>query len=213
VNDHDHSTLVLDAVEDGLDGVTMPTSAREIVAAGRARRRNRRALEATGVVAVAAIIAGVSMHGGGVGGNSTDGVHIRTIAYSVDSQPDGTVKATWSKQRYFDDHDGLEKALRDAGFPVVMKSGEFCKAPGASDSELDASGVGAGVGDVMHGDRDAEDEVIFTFDPAQLPADTELFIGYFTPEQRAANGRVGSIERLVPQDTALTCTTVVPTLG
>jgi len=209
VTDRDN-TVVLDAVEDAFARVTMTTPASAIVAAGRVRRRRRRMVQVGGLAAVAAMTTGVVVQGGG--GTDRDGVHIRTIAYTVDSQPDGTVVATWSKARYFADPDGLERALHQAGFPVRIESGRFCAAPGASDDELDASGVGAGVREVMRG-QEHDGDVTFTFDPAAVPEGHELFIGYLTEAQRAASGHVGSIERLVPADIELTCTDEVPRLG
>jgi hypothetical protein len=44
-----------------------------------------------------------------------------------------------------------------------------------------------------------------------MPPGTQLFIGYLTPAQLAAvGGNPGSVERLVPTGTPLTCTTEPP---
>ncbi len=56
-------------------------------------------------------------------------VHIVTAAYTVESQPNGSVTVTWTKQGYFQDPSGLQAALQKAGFPVLVKVGEFCKGP------------------------------------------------------------------------------------
>jgi hypothetical protein len=61
----------------------------------------------------------------------------------VDRNLDGTVEVTWDKQRYFDNREGLQAALREAGFPVLIKVGEFCKGPN-DDGTLDPSGTGPG---------------------------------------------------------------------
>jgi hypothetical protein len=78
----------------------MRTPIDEIVTVGRARRRRRRvAYAATGVVAVTGIALGVPVlshpstapPGPGL---SAGGVHIRTAAFALDSQADGTLRAT-----------------------------------------------------------------------------------------------------------------------
>jgi hypothetical protein len=137
-------------------------------------------------------------------------VHIRTAAFTVDSYTDGTIHVTWDKSQYFQDHAGLQQALRAAGFPVLVKEGVFCKGPG-DNGYLDPSGVGPGVGRVMQGERQADGTVVFVFTPSAMPAGDELFIGYLSPSQLAVtHGQPGSVERLVPADVPLTCTTQPP---
>ncbi|GAB3900090.1 hypothetical protein GCM10029964_086950 [Kibdelosporangium lantanae] len=62
----------------------------------------------------------------------------------------------------------------------------------------------------MKGKRNAGGKVTFVFTPSAMPAGMQLFIGYLTPAQQAANGRLGSVERLVPTGAPLTCTTDAP---
>ncbi|MEU6141588.1 hypothetical protein ABZ848_14620 [Streptomyces sp. NPDC047081] len=216
-----YDTAVLDALKESLAEVGLDTSVEQIVAGGRARRRRRRiGLTACATAVAAGLALGVPSYGHpSTAPPSTElatgagTVHIRTAAYTVDSLKDGSVRVSWDKQAYFDDHAGLERALHDAGFPVIIKVGEFCKGPG-DDQKLDDSGVGEGVDQVMKGRRAADDRVTFDFLPDAMPADTELFIGYLTPEQlRTTDGRPGSVERLVPTDTALTCSTQLPDFG
>jgi hypothetical protein len=103
-------------------------------------------------------------------------VHIRTAAFTVDSYTDGTIHVTWDKSQYFQHHAGLQQALRDAGFPVLIKEGTFCKGP-HDNGYLSPSGVGPGIGQVMRGERQAHGTVVFVFTPAAMPAGKELFIG------------------------------------
>jgi hypothetical protein len=211
----DHDTDVLDALKDSLNHIGMHTPAEQIVAAGRRRRRRRIAGTAAGVAAGAAAITGVTLGlttptGPATTGNTVGGVHVRTIAYTVDSRTDGTVRVTWDKQRYFQDHDGLQAALRKAGFPVLIKVGEFCRGP-QDLATLDPSGVGPGVEQVMRGESGGNGEVTFVFTPAAMPAGRQLFIGYLSPAQlTAVGGNPGSVERLVPAQGPLTCTTEPP---
>jgi hypothetical protein len=212
------ASAVLDTLKDSLNHVGMHAPAEQIVAAGRARQRRRLAGTAAGVVAGAAAITGLTLGlTAPVGPATTDatgtavgGVHIRTVAYTVDSQNDGTVRVTWDKQRYFEDHEGLQAALRAAGFPVLIKVGEFCRGPQDAGT-LSPSGVGPGVEKVMNGERGSNGRVTFVFTPAAMPAGTQLFIGYLSPAQLAAvGGNPGSVERLVPTGVPLTCTTEPP---
>lgn len=137
-------------------------------------------------------------------------VHIRTAAFTVDSYTDGTIHVTWDKSKYFQDRAGLQQALRAAGFPVLIKEGVFCKGPG-DNGYLDPSGVGPGVSRVMTGERQADSSVVFVFTPSAMPAGDELFIGYLSSSQLAVtHGQPGSVERLVPTDVPLTCTTQPP---
>jgi hypothetical protein len=217
VNDHDtESALVLAKVRDAFDGVTMATALSDIVTNGQARRRRRRLLRAVAITSVAALAAvGIAIAARPAPASriatadGASGLHIQTVAYTLDTQPDGTIKVTWTKQAYVQDPGGLQGALRRAGFPVLIKVGEFCKGP-ADDGYLDPSGQGHGVDTVMQASG-AGSDVVFTFKPAAMPPGTELFIGYLSPAQLAVtHGRPGSVERLVPTGTTLVCTTQAP---
>ncbi len=217
MNDQDtDSAVVLATVKDAFDGVTMPTPLSDIVIRGQARRRRRRAARvgavSSAVAVVAASIAIVAWPTppppAGTAHGSTD-LEVRTVAYTLDKHPDGTVTLTWTKQAYIDDPAGLQAALRRVGFPVLIKVGEFCKGP-SDDGYLDASGQGRGVDAVLRATRSGSD-VVFTFYPSAMPADTELFIGYLSPAQLAVTGgRPGSVERLVPTNAPLDCNTQAP---
>lgn len=221
MTDHNpESASVLTAIHDAFEAVTMPTPLGVLVAeAGARRRRRRRTMTAaTALAAVTALAVGVVGHGqtstrsAAPAALAAQGqpVHIVTAAYSVDTQPNGTVTVTWTKQDYFQDPSGLQAALQKAGFPVLVKVGEFCMGPG-DDGSLDPSGQGRGVDQVMQASSSSNDHVVFTFNRSALPAGTELFIGYLSPAQLAiTHGLPGSVERLVPTNTTLSCTTQAP---
>lgn len=208
---------VLNALKDSLDGITMPTPVERIEAAGRTRRNRRRVVGTTAVAAAAALAVGVPALGNPStappsAGDSTGAgsVHIQTAAYTVDTKTDGTLVATWDKDAYFSDHAGLERALRRAGFPVLIKEGVFCKGP-HDDGKLTPSGSGPGVSNVMKGERNKDGRVTFTFTPAAMPAGKQLFIGYLDPAQLVSvHMNPGSVERIVPAHGPLTCTTTPP---
>jgi hypothetical protein len=167
-----------------------------------------------GLAAAAAggVVAGLSSGSpAGAGLSAAAGpVHIHTAAFTVDSYTDGTIHVTWAKSRYFQNRQGLQQALRAAGFPVLIKEGVFCKGP-QDNGYLDASGEGAGVSEVMRGEGQAGGTVVFVFTPSAMSSGEELFIGYLSPSQLAVtHGRPASVERLVPTGAALTCTTQPP---
>ncbi len=209
---NEHDTGVLDTLRDAMDGVTMSTPVEQIVSTGRTRRQHRRlALVAAGTVAVTGLALGVATLANPSAAPPTagGGVHVRTVAFTVDTMTDGTIQVTWTKRRMQEDPAGLEAALRQAGFPVLMKVGEFCIGPG--DDPTLVHGSGPGVDAVVRPLQDTGDDVTFVFDPAAVPAGRQLFIGYLNPAQlEITGGRPGSIERLVPTDVPLTCTTDVP---
>ena len=217
MSNHD-TDATLSALKDSMDGVTMHTPVERIETEGRARRRRRRAVvSATGVVAVTGLALGVpalshpsTAPPGARLSTGAGSVHIHTAAFTLDSQADGTLRVSWDKQRYFQDHAGLERALRAAGFPVLVKDGVFCKGP-QDDGYLSPSGSGHGVERVMHGDRQSNGRVDLVFDPSAMPAGKQLFIGYLSPSQLAAvHGNPGSVERLVPTGVPLKCDTQAP---
>ena len=213
------STAVLDAVREGLDGVVMTAPVATVIATGRSRRRRRQARTA-GLTATAALLVGVPVAalssspsaGRGAPNGTGTGVlsNVEPAAYVVRAQANGDVTVTWTKQGYFSDPAGLQNALRNAGFPVLVKVGEFCRGP-QDDAALDPSGVGAGVADVMRASDNASGQAVFTFVRSALPAHIELFIGYLNAAQLAiTQGAPGSVERIVPTGTDLVCTTQAP---
>ena len=216
MNDQD----VLTRVGDAVSSVHMHTAVDDIMRAGDSRRRRRRttrttfAVVATGLAA--AVVATVTVSGNGDETHTpasaalgTQHLNLRTVAYTITTNADGTV-TVWTKQAYFKDPTGLQAALRNAGFPVLIKVGEFCRGPN-DDGFLDPSGQGRGVQAVMAPGDNSDGDVVFTFDPKAMPAGMELFIGYLSPAQLAVtHGRPGSVERLVPANVPLVCTTEAP---
>lgn len=209
-------TTVLETLRTSLEGVTMRTPVVDIVNAGRTRvRRRRLAGSMTGAIAVAALALSVAPLGHPSSdtpqpATGTGNAQVRTVAFTLARHADGTIHVTWDKQRYFEDHAGLQQALRQAGFSVVIKDGEFCAGSG-DDTSLDPSGVGPGVAGVMSARRENHGRVTFVFTPAAMPAGKQLFIGYLSQDQLAiTHGQPASVERLVSTQGPLSCTTQPP---
>ena len=208
-----HTDVAL--VRDAFDEVTMPTALADIVASGQAHRRRRRLVRANAITAVAAIAAtGIALAARpaarqGIASGASS-LHVRTVAYTLDTQGNGAITLRWNKRAYFRDPSGLQAALGGIGFPVLIKVGELCKGPD-DDGYLDPSGQGRGVGTVMRAGPGAGSDVAFTFYPRAMPPGSELFIGYLSPAQLSiTQGRPGSVERRVPTGTTLVCTTQAP---
>jgi hypothetical protein len=162
-----------------------------------------------GVLGVQAFTHRAAAPASAIPGAKSGSVHVHTAAFTVDSYSDGTIHVTWNKNQY-QNSAGLQQALRAAGFPVLIREGVFCMGPHVN-GYLDPSGVGPGVGQVMQGEQEADGSVVFVFTPAAMPHGDELFIGYLSPSQLAVtHGRPGSVERLVPANVPLTCTTQPP---
>jgi hypothetical protein len=212
-----------DRLEAELVRVVRERAARQRRPSPRAVAAMRRPAVRAGVLAAGTAIAaaaGFAFAGPPLGGRPTapsgtgsGAVHIRTAAFTVDTNTDGSVRVTWDKSKYIQDSQdiaSLQRALREAGFPVLIRQGVFCKGP-HDNGQLGEGGVGPGVDKVMTGHDEAGGQVIFTFTPSAMPASEELFIGYLSPSQVAStHGRPGSIERLVPTGVPLTCTTQLP---
>jgi hypothetical protein len=126
---------VLDDLKGSTAGVHMRTPVQEIVAAGRSRRRRRRGF---GTVAGAVVVAGavmVALQPGttteiappvAVGAGS---VHLHLAAFSVDTNPDGTVTLLTKAQLKAQLLDPviLRRTLAQAGIPAYITIGKYCR--------------------------------------------------------------------------------------
>jgi len=215
-----------DRLEAELVRVINARAARALRPGQRAGAAMRRSAIRAGVLAVAcalAVTAWVALGGpfltqrqAGPAVAGDGPVHVSTAAFTVDKGADGTIRVTWDKARYIQgspDIASLQRVLRAAGLPVLIKEGVFCAGP-HDRGQLGAGGVGPGVGAVMTGEDRPGGDVVFIFTPSAMPAGEELFIGYLSPSQLAVtHGQPGSVERLVPTGVPLTCTTRLPVLS
>jgi hypothetical protein len=96
----------------------------------RSARHRRRPLVLSWVVAAAvALAAGVLLLAGGwpVSGHTANAVHVNLAAWSVNTNPDGTVTF---KVKRMADPTRLEHVLAEAGVPAIVRFGENCRAQG-----------------------------------------------------------------------------------
>lgn len=178
-----------------------PASRRPATAARR-RKYAAAGLATAAVVAAAAAgidhAAGGGPHPPGAGGpaaTQSGGVHIHLAAFSVDSNPGGTVTLTLTQGQIFDPST-LRQALAKAGVPALVTVGSVCTVPGPSDAlPLVISRPAQQPG--------GSSVTIIT--PSAIPAGEKLSVGYF-----AVPGGGGVHISLVPDNAPLTCTSTPP---
>jgi hypothetical protein len=189
VNDDD----VLGALRHGLSKLPVPQAPplEAIVARGRARRRRSglagMSLAAAGLaIALPVIITGVNGPSSRVATSLRLGsgpVHVNLAAYSVDSNPNGTVSVTLATKGNFDPNK-LRQALARAGVAAVVNVDAFCQTPvqpggfgqvvssGSLKGSANSSAAGAG--------QSAQANVTaMVIKPSAMPRRAELSIGYF----------------------------------
>jgi hypothetical protein len=180
VHDEMSDSEVLRAASEFLAAMPMagPPDVGAILARGRAHRR-RRLSAAAGLPAAAA--AGTALALGLTGvlgpaparGTST----IRTVSFTLVSNPNGTASLTINLNELVDAA-ALQNDLHQYGIPAVVNSGSFCSSEPAPTGFSRVVSVypylGPGNHTLPRGVRPT-----FSFNPAALPADTELSFGIF----------------------------------
>src|ERR1022692_1707660 len=108
----------------------------------RSARRHRRPLVLSGVAAAAAALAAsvLLLTGSWPGsGHAASAVHVNLTAWSVNTNPDGTVTF---KVKRMSDPTRLEHVLAQAGVPAIVRFGENCRAQGQT---LPVQGIVSGL--------------------------------------------------------------------
>ena len=190
----------LTTAKDSLTEVRMGTSLDIIVQRGRATRRRHRliGLAGTGMVAVtAALSIGLSGVIGSTDGRGT----IRTAAFTLISNANGTATLTINP-RVLLDPSTLQSDLKQDGIPAMVRAGSFCSSdpPPAGFLRVVSFQPKA------RGSRPHQPvaHLTVTFNPSAMPKGTELSFGNF----QLANGQQTSFALI---DTgSYTCTSTAP---
>ncbi len=179
------------ALRDGLSKLPVPDAPplERIVARGRARRR-RSGLAGMGLAAVGLAIAlpviVTSVNRGAVPVAThprlgSGPVHVNLAAYSVDSNPNGTVTVALATKRNFDPA-GLRQALAQAGVAAVVNSGVFCQTAvqptGFTQVVYRSASAGAAQSHASSAGNQTE-MTAMVIKPSAMPRRAELSIGYF----------------------------------
>jgi hypothetical protein len=186
-NDQLTEDAELRELRDCLSGIAMPGRPRleAITARGRAHRRHR--LSAVAGLSAASAAAGTALAlalTGVLGAASTPGT-IRTAAFTLSSNSNGTATLTINPNELFDPTT-LQNDLQQYGIPAIVTSGSFCSsdpAPAGFDQAVSMQPAGEATVTPHSG----VDPTI-TFDPSAIPSGTELSFGDFqlsTGEQQA----------------------------
>jgi hypothetical protein len=195
----------LTTARDSLTEVHMTTPLDTIVHRGRASRRRHRLIGLAGTAAVAAAVALAVGLTGVIGSAPAHGTGtIRTAAFTIVSQANGTVTLTINPNVLLDPST-LQGDLARDGIPAMVTVGSFCSSdpPPAGFSQV----VSFQPGPQGSGWQQRQTGVIptVTIDPAAMPAGTELSFGNF----QLANAQQTSFALL---DTgSYTCTSTAPT--
>jgi hypothetical protein len=156
--------------------IASPPDVEAIMASGRARRM-RRMRRRSGVAVLSVAAAGTALGLGLTGVFDSAPGTIRTMSFTIASNPNGTDTLTISPKVLIDAA-ALQGDLRQYGIPAMVTSGSFC-----------SSGFGpAGFSQVVHvypapGPRrhilPPGVHATFTINPAAMPAGAELSFGIF----------------------------------
>jgi hypothetical protein len=145
-------------------------------------------------------------------------VHVHlAAAWSVDTNADGTVTF---RLRDTSDPSRLQKALRQATVPAVVRFGQICLAPGRGAVPKGAlAGPGQHTGPKMQSVITANGtgggkllSLTWTISPAKIPSGTRLVISAVRPAAAPA-GTVRAAWEFVPAGAPLGCTSTPPKLG
>ncbi len=177
-NDQLTDSAELRELRDSLSGVAMPEQPRlgAITARGRARRRHRLAgvagLSVVSAAAGTALVLGLT---GVLAPAQTPGM-IRTAAFTLASNANGTATLTINPKELLDPV-ALQSDLAQYGIPAKVTSGSFCSSdptPAGFSQVVSSYPAGASTATPQNGVQPT-----ITIDPAAMPAGTELSIGNF----------------------------------
>lgn len=180
MNIHDElsDNEVLQAASDSLSRIPVATSpdVESIMARGRARRRRRLSgiagLSVAGVAAGTALVLGLT----GVLGPAETSSTIRTAAFTLASNANGTATLTINPKELLDPA-ALQSDLAQYGIPAKVTSGSFCSSDPAPAGFSQVVLVSPAGEQTITPQPAAEPTI--TIDPAAMPAGTELSLGYF----------------------------------
>jgi hypothetical protein len=165
-------------LRDSLSGVAMPERPRleAIMARGRARRRHR--LSAVAGLSVAGAAAGTALAVGltGVLGPARTPGTIRTAAFTLVSNSNGTATLTINPKELLDSA-ALQSDLARYGIPAKVTTGSFCSsdpAPAGFSQVVSSHPAGPFTATPQNGVHPT-----ITINPAAMPAGTELSVGNF----------------------------------
>ncbi len=185
---------LITAVRQSVHGVRMTVPADQIVSRSRAIRASGHRRLAAGITAVAAagsVVLGLSLSGAlGAAPNGGTGT-IRTAAFTLTRNANGTDTLTLSNSQMLDPA-ALQQALAQHGIRALVKTGTYCSShPAAPDpSSIGVLTVQLANGTPLPGPSPAVKphasfvpaDTVTVISPKAMPSGTELFFGYFNSD-------------------------------
>jgi hypothetical protein len=207
VHDAMSDNEVLRAASGSLSGIAVasPPEVAAIMARGRARRTRRLAgvagLSVAGAAAGTALAVGLT---GVLGPASAPGT-IRTAAFTLASNANGTATLTINPKELLDPA-ALQSDLQQYGIPAKVTSGSFCSSDPhpAGFAQVVSAPTGVGDGPPQSGVRPT-----ITIDPGAMPAGAELSVGYFQLSSGQYSGEQQADVVLIDTG-SYTCTSTPP---
>jgi hypothetical protein len=161
---------VLTLLTDHFSRIEMTTPLPEIQARARRHRKTRRVAIAGVAGAATAIAVGAAALAAAPANHSANNLEAQLTAFSVSAGADGTSALTLHKgQQYRLDPAALRQALAQHGIPALVTVGKAC------DTTPEPTGLDQAVTAARHPDG----SVTLTINPRDMPAASELSIGYF----------------------------------
>jgi hypothetical protein len=190
VNDIDD---VLLQARDALSGTRMETPVGAILAAGQSRRHRRRLVQVSAAVAASGALAlGLATVVGSGNPTPAQGT-IRTAAFTLARNANGTASLTLNLDQVFDPA-ALQQALSSDGIPALVQTGTYCTSTPAPPS----SGVlsvqlpdGSPVAKSTPGNPSpVPPDAVTVINPAAMPPGTELSFTYSNQNNDLTRGLI-----------------------
>jgi hypothetical protein len=176
VNDIDD---VLLQARDALSGTRMETPVEAILAKGRSRRHRRRLTQLSAAVAASGALALGLATVIGSGSPAPAPGTIRTAAFTLARNANGTASLTLNQDQVFDPAT-LQQALARDGIPALVQTGTYCTStPAPPSSGVVSVQLPDGSPVPITGRRSpVPPDAVTVINPAAMPAGTELSFTY-----------------------------------
>lgn len=171
--------------------VAQPPPVEAILARSRGQRHRRLAgLSVAGMAGVAALVLGLA---GVFGGHSPTrtGTTIRTAAFTLAENANGTATLTLTQDQVFDPAT-LQQALQQDGIPALVETDSYCSSSPAPPAATLAAALSVQLpdGTPVSANQPVPADAVTVINPAAMPAGTELFFGYFNSDSLLTGGLI-----------------------
>ena len=211
MNDDHTLTVIRDRLAEAQHSLgDMPAGVPAIEIFARVRKRRRRRVIAS--LAAACAVTGLALAVALPSGTQHRPVHVHLAAWSVDTNPDGSVTF---KLRSVSHPARLQRVLAEAGVPAMVRSGEICLAQGRHVlmptrgivSYLNGRPTSLGSVFLLGGNGSGPNKLLnwaWTITPTKIPHNAHFVISSIPGGHVPAN-RIQAAWEFVPQNAHLNC--------